>query len=343
MFGGGLLLLAVSVSVYFWFRQEDEAYRLVTVEPPSFNFGEVAQGQHLTHAFQFRNDLKYPIKIVNIHSTCGCTTAGGVVGKVVEPGDSLEVPVTLNTGDSDGRRSGTITLFYRGPGQPIPAYKSVLVESQVMADYWVRPLVVDFGRIDDVQPVTRTVRLRPNRVTDIQIIKVETTHSALSARQIEAPAGTNELHVELTFSPTSLWRSGSVSSVVCLHTTSTHVPTTNVLVRAEFVAPVEVEPAAIVIGADVVGRVEREIQVSAHTVVRITEATCPHPGVRLLPSTDAAREHRIRVIFPDVEGSTGLNTEVRLAIEAATAGGVAETRALVVPMHRLPHNERITP
>jgi hypothetical protein len=340
--GGGVILLAAGVTVRAFFQPADELFRQVTAEPGFFDFGEVPQGQSLTHIFRLDNKWRNPIEVVKVQSSCGCTTVEEIVGRVVGPGQSLEVPVTLHSGDSDGERSGTITVYYREPGQSIPAYKSVRVLANVITDYWVRPTLLDFGIVEDVEPMTRLVRLRPNRLADVRITSVDTDHIAFSARQVEAPSGSGDLHVQVSFTPNKLWRSGSVNSVVRLHTASERVPTTIILAQAQFRAPVEVLPAAVVVGADVTGPVDREIRVTAHRPVRVVALRCPQLGITLEASgTVAAKEHRVRVGLPGQETGQGLNTEVQLEIDLLSATGVTEARTVTIPVHRLPPLERM--
>lgn len=340
-FSGGLLLLAAGVTIHTWFGPGDEVSRLVTAEPSFFDFGEVTQSQSLTHVFHFRNGWQQPVELVKVHSTCGCTTVKGVVGRVVDPGQSLEVPVTFHTGDSDGQRSGTITLYYRGPSQSVLAHKSVTVLAHVQTDYWVRPTLLDFGIVEGLQPVTRKVRLRPNQLAEVRILGLDSEHPGFSARQIEAPSGDSDLHIHLTFSPTSFWRSGPVSSSIRLHTNSKRVPTTTILARADFRAPVEVQPGAVVIGADVVGKVERDVRVTARQPVRIRAVRCRQPEVRLEPpSAGTAREHVVRLAVAESGNGKGMNTELHLEIELATATDAEEARNVTIPVHRLPQYER---
>lgn len=47
----------------------------LVVELPTFDFGEVPQGQTVRHSFSFNNDGDEPLLIEKVHSSCGCTAA----------------------------------------------------------------------------------------------------------------------------------------------------------------------------------------------------------------------------------------------------------------------------
>lgn len=333
VFAAGVALLGGGLGSRPYLRPR-EMVRGVTIEPVGFDFGDVRQGRTLAHTFGLGNGSETAIEIVKAESSCSCTTTEGLDGRSVGPGGRIDVPARLKTGTDDGPRSGTITLYYRAAGHrdaPV-GFVVARVVANVVPDYRVRPNLIDFGTIEDLRPVIRTIRVRPVALADVGITRIESTHEAVSARRIATPEGERDLLVELTFSGRSLWASGPVTSVVQLQTTSPGAPIAEILVRARFRAPVEVEPAAVVVGSGTPGRVEREIRVSAAKPVRIAAMTCPDPAVE--PTSigpPEGRAHRVRLALRD----RAIRSELRLTIEPATREGADEARTLTIPIHRL--------
>lgn len=70
----------------------------------SFNFGQVKQGQVLTHVFEFTNEGNETLVIEKVRSSCGCTAAL-VSAKKIAPGAKGELKVTFNTTGFQGRVS----------------------------------------------------------------------------------------------------------------------------------------------------------------------------------------------------------------------------------------------
>jgi hypothetical protein len=316
-------------------QANDDLFEQVEIEPASFDFGEVSQAEELTHLFRFKNTGQEAVEIVHIHSSCGCATAEGIVGRVVEAGTTLEVPVTLRTGSSDGLRSGRISFYYRGPEERIPAWKSITVTSAVVTDYRLHPPFLDFGSVDHQKPITRTVWMEPNRVPDVEIAGAESGHPAFAVQLPSSqPKGPNRA-VEVTFNPVAVSRNGPISTVLTVRTTSQRVPLTRVLLQASIESPVEVTPTAIVVGADIVGAVEREILIRARRPVRV-DARCPDPHV-LLPflAGQYELEHRLRLSVPENDNGSDLNTKVEIDIGTDTDGGVPQSWTFTVPVHRL--------
>jgi hypothetical protein len=64
----------------------------------------------LQHIFELTNEGSAPIQIVKSKSTCGCTQAT-VSGEIVQPGEVLDVPVSLRL-DRSGDKEGVVTIFF---------------------------------------------------------------------------------------------------------------------------------------------------------------------------------------------------------------------------------------
>ena len=306
----------------------------VTLEHGIHNFGDVGQGETLAHTFRLTNGWAEPIEIVQAQSSCSCTAAVDLVGRVVAPKAGLDIPLTLKTGSDDGPRTGTVTLYYRSVGATTPPlnYAEVRVAANVVPDYRVRPNLVDFGTVDHTGAITKVIRLRPERLPGVKIIRLDTSSDAFKARRVAAPVGSTDIHIELTFSGRSLWKSGPLNATLFIDTDSRGAATAQVLARVRYRAPVEVEPAAIVIGTGTKGPVGREILISAARPVRIAGVRCSSPLIKIAPhDTTASSTHRLALTIGDARG-VPIDSEVIVDLEPA---GATEARAVAIPVHRL--------
>ena len=92
----------------------------IAVDPPSFDFGKVLPQKSVTREFSIRSFGAQDLVIENVSTSCGCTVADTLAKKVVKPGGSQPLRVTLTT-----------------PANPGPITKSVMVRSNDP----VRPLL----------------------------------------------------------------------------------------------------------------------------------------------------------------------------------------------------------
>lgn len=74
------------------------------------DFGTVQEGDVLNYTFNFVNKGNSELKISDVKTSCGCTTAL-VSGELVEPGKEGTLKVTLDTKHRVGKMSRRITIY----------------------------------------------------------------------------------------------------------------------------------------------------------------------------------------------------------------------------------------
>ncbi len=324
------------------FLNASDGVKNVSVTPTDFNFGKVRQGETLKHTFRLRNGGDVAIVVTKADSSCGCTTVKDLQGRVIPARGEVEVPVSLKTGIADGPESGRITLYFRSAAQADAPIHFALarVAADVEPDYRVRPTLIEFGKIEDAHPVTRTVRLRPEAQADVKIDRLFCTNESFSARQVAAPAGVRDLYVEVTFSGQSLWKTGPIEGITSIETSSTRNPIAQVLSRVQFVAPIEIEPASIVVGPDASGSVEREIRIVAARPVRIAALRSTEPAIRLAAiGPNEGRALKVRATISGDDPRHAINAEIAIDLAPTTGTDANEARTVKIPIHRLASKE----
>ncbi|MCB0478423.1 MAG: DUF1573 domain-containing protein [Crocinitomicaceae bacterium] len=92
-----VLLLSCSMEEEFpqdWLDDPTE----VEWEETKFDFGEIKEGEKISHTFRFKNVGDKPLKIFECKSNCGCTTAEDCSKKPpVAPGEWGEVTVQYSS------------------------------------------------------------------------------------------------------------------------------------------------------------------------------------------------------------------------------------------------------
>jgi hypothetical protein len=79
-----------------------------------FNFGEVKEeGGSVSHTFAFKNVGKGPLRIVNVLTSCGCTTSDWTQ-TAVNLGESGYIKATFDPKNRPGRFSRTLTIITNG-------------------------------------------------------------------------------------------------------------------------------------------------------------------------------------------------------------------------------------
>jgi rhodanese-related sulfurtransferase len=68
----------------------------ITVDNPVYDFGNVVEGNVVTHTFVLTNAGDQPLSISQVVTSCGCTTTT-LTNKTVAPGESVPMQVALDT------------------------------------------------------------------------------------------------------------------------------------------------------------------------------------------------------------------------------------------------------
>jgi hypothetical protein len=78
-------------------------------EKTEYNFGEIMQGQQVTHEFKFKNTGGSDLVITNAVGSCGCTVPE-FPKDPVKPGNSGIIKVTFNSDGKQDEQNKTVTL-----------------------------------------------------------------------------------------------------------------------------------------------------------------------------------------------------------------------------------------
>jgi Protein of unknown function (DUF1573) len=88
-----------------------QADELLTLKETEFDFGKIPQGKPVIHVFEVTNKSNVPLKISDIHASCGCTTPEWEKDKVVAPGGTTKITVGYNAA-AEGPFTKFITVSY---------------------------------------------------------------------------------------------------------------------------------------------------------------------------------------------------------------------------------------
>lgn len=96
----------------------------ISFDVVNHDFGNIKQGETVTHNFVFKNNGKQDLKILKVKTTCGCT-ASEPEKSVLKPGESSNIKVTYNSAGKKGRDEKTVTVYSNDPESPESQLKIV--------------------------------------------------------------------------------------------------------------------------------------------------------------------------------------------------------------------------
>ena len=104
-----LLILGIVFSTVI-FAQTMVKGPVMTFDAKSHDFGDVKQGEKVSHTFKYKNTGADTLKIDNVVSSCGCTVPQEYA-KVVPPGVSATITVVFDSTGKMGVVNKTLTIL----------------------------------------------------------------------------------------------------------------------------------------------------------------------------------------------------------------------------------------
>ncbi|MEM9671315.1 MAG: DUF1573 domain-containing protein [Cyclobacteriaceae bacterium] len=81
----------------------------ITFAEDTKDFGDIVQGDKVSHTFEFENTGTEPLILSNVLTTCGCT-ATSWPREPIAPGETASIDVSFNSTGKKGRQNKVITV-----------------------------------------------------------------------------------------------------------------------------------------------------------------------------------------------------------------------------------------
>ena len=109
----------------------------------AYDFGTVARGSQIRHAFPIVNRTNADIRIADWRTKCGCTDVK-VGAQVIPPGTQTTVEATINTTNFQGYKPSGLTLIL---DRPVFVEVDLNLTCFIRGDIVMNPGQVDFGTL----------------------------------------------------------------------------------------------------------------------------------------------------------------------------------------------------
>jgi hypothetical protein len=212
----------------------------ITFGENSFEFGEILQGNKVTHKFPFKNEGGQTLKVDRVQTSCGCTAA--VAGKKeLAPQEASEIDVTYNSAGRSGEVNKSIYVFSNDAQTPRYELK---IHGSIVTLLSIEPAVLNLGTVALGQSVEKEIKLKLTRErAPLKIMRVEKSGHVEWTPADGVISGQNETVFKLKFTPDP--RLGFVSERVTLHFDDPSVFPVNIPLSGRVEGPITVFPMRI--------------------------------------------------------------------------------------------------
>jgi len=91
-------------------QEAQESGAKIAFSETTFDFGDITQGDRVTHTFAYENTGNEPLILSDVKTTCGCT-ATNWDREPLAPGESAEITVNFNSRGKMGVQNKVVTIL----------------------------------------------------------------------------------------------------------------------------------------------------------------------------------------------------------------------------------------
>ncbi|MBL7870719.1 MAG: DUF1573 domain-containing protein [Cyclobacteriaceae bacterium] len=113
-----ILIVLCLLPVFFVEAQETKPISgpVITWAESTYDFGDIMEGDKVSHTFKFTNTGNSPLVLTNVEVTCGCTTPNGWPRDPIAHGATGELTVAFNSTGKSGKQHKVINIVSNSVG-----------------------------------------------------------------------------------------------------------------------------------------------------------------------------------------------------------------------------------
>jgi hypothetical protein len=206
----------------------------------TYDFGEIEEGQEVTHIYKFNNTGKGSLKVDSVRTSCGCTAAL-VTAETVAPGAEGDIKVTFKTAGKKGDQAKRITVRSNDPKNPIV---TLTIKGKVKVELDVTPDTIFFGQIKKNQGLQREIKIMPSNQKDFKIESIKSSSEFITTtmdKYKEAEMTGYKVMVNLS----EKMKPGSVSESITINTNNTKKPQIKISISGRILGDIVVTPTSL--------------------------------------------------------------------------------------------------
>ncbi len=299
----------------------------------AYDFGTVARGSQVRHAFPLVNRTDHEIRIADWRTKCGCTNVR-VGSRIIPPGTQTTIEATIDTTKFLGFKPSGLTLIF---DRPAFVEIDLNLTCFIRGDIIMSPGQIDFGivrRAEKMPPASLTLTYAGGR-SDWEVTRMKTQTSRVKAelRELSRTAdGQTNYSLTATLQPGV--PTGYFKDEITLMTNDQTGPTIPVSVVGTIQSAVAVTPSIINFGSVRPGQtVSKTVLVRSAQPFSITKISTSQEALHLEEGQAGPRPvHQVKLALkaPEQTGPHHAVVTIESDIKDEPAA-VLKTFATVVP------------
>jgi hypothetical protein len=308
-------------------NREQPAPRVIT-----HNFGEVPHGTLCVQKFTVTNIYDVPMQITDVRKSCTCLDYVPMT-KTLQPNESAEFTVTMNTGKFVGANSQSFFVTF---GPKYVSTARITVSATSRTEVSLTPGAVAFGTVPLGTQARQSVTVKySGRGRDWRLTELAPVQGPFDVRVTEVSRGgplRGGVEYQVDFALKADAKSGPVAEQVSIKTNDPTNPVVQIAVSGSIAAPVELAPSKVRFDAAPVGQpVSQRVLLRAAKPFKILGVDGAGAGITAeLPAASAPLPVQfVTVRFdPTAPGAVARTLRIRTDLDGAIATLPVEAEAV---------------
>ncbi|ADB17985.1 protein of unknown function DUF1573 [Pirellula staleyi DSM 6068] len=312
-----LLVLLASASPCFAKEWAQKMFKITSHE-----FGHVARGAKTEFAFEIQNLYEEDVHIVDVRTSCGCTSASIAGGKsTLKTWEKGAIIAIFNTKSFTGQRQATLTVVI---DKPYYAEVQLNVNGYIHSDVDFTPGSVAFGDVEQGTVLSREVAINFHGRSNVQIADVRSANSHFEVELGDAMRTQTGVTCKMLVRLKNTCPPGYLNETLTIVPADKSMQPIPLSVEGRIVSPLTVSPANLFVGVVAPGEsVTKQLVIRAKSAFRILNIKANHEGFTFKPSDQSKTVHLVPVTF--TAGADGGDFVAELAIETDLGMGASTT------------------
>jgi hypothetical protein len=261
-----------------------------------FDFGTVARGSKVRHAFKLVNRTQQDVHIMSWEAKCGCTDIK-IGAQDIPPGTQTNIEAVIDTTRFQGFKPSGLTLHI---DRPQYARVELNLSCFIRGDILVNPGQADFQVIprSSERAVTLTLNYYGGQTNwGVTKMVTQSPHVVAKVEQQSRSEGQASYLLTATLKPTV--PTGFFKDEITLYTNDPSSPTIPISVTANVQSAVTVAPSILMLGRVKPGaEVKKVVAVRSAQGFKLTSVKADKPDLTGTPDNDAAKpSHLVTLTF----------------------------------------------
>ena len=163
-----ILLLALG-SIFSLAQDAGEGGSKLVVDRNLHDFGDIDKGKKVTTTFSFKNEGTEPLEIINVATSCGCTSAKPEKA-VYNPGEAGEIPVTFDSTRFSGPITKRVTIHTNDKASPKTV---VTIKGNVVVEVNAKPTSLFFAKAKMGEKTSQDIEVSTEKLAKLEISDLE--------------------------------------------------------------------------------------------------------------------------------------------------------------------------